>query len=155
MDGIVAAAEPVGELKRRQEQVQHTRQDVQVGQPGLCHEATVVVVSRHRAGSQVGHNLPSLTRSTGDCPLTIERFAPARPATSTSATANLSSVRASWRVESRGPSGALSKFAEEAERRLLTLTVVRQRVVLPKLTVRVRLPSSPTNHESSSPTEVL
>ena len=45
-------------------------------------------------------------------------------------------------VEWRGPSGALSKFAEEAEHRFLILIVARQRVVLPKLTVRVRLPSS-------------
>jgi hypothetical protein len=45
-------------------------------------------------------------------------------------------------VEWRGPSGALSKFAGEAEHRFLILIVARQRVVLPKLTVRVRLPSS-------------
>ena len=54
----------------------------------------------------------------------------------------------------RGPSGALSKFAEEAEHRFLTLIAARQRVVLPKLTVRVRLPVIHSNHESSSPTEV-
>jgi hypothetical protein len=58
-------------------------------------------------------------------------------------------------VEWRGPSGALTKFAEEAEHRFLILIVARQRVVLPKLTVRGSTPVIRSNHESSSPTEVL
>ena len=55
MEGVVAAAEPIGELERCPEEVQHTRHDVQVGQPRLLHVAMVKLVLRQGAGGQIWH----------------------------------------------------------------------------------------------------
>jgi hypothetical protein len=55
MEGVVTAAEPIGELERCPEEVQHTRREVQVGQPRLLHVAMVKLVLRQGAGGQIGH----------------------------------------------------------------------------------------------------
>ena len=55
MDGVVAAAEPVGELQGCQEQVDGARSDVQVGQPRVCHVASIELVGRHSAVTQMRH----------------------------------------------------------------------------------------------------
>ena len=55
MERVVTAAEPIGELERCPEEVQHTRREVQVGQPRLLHVAMVKLVLRQGAGGQIGH----------------------------------------------------------------------------------------------------
>ena len=55
MGGVVAAAEPVSELQRRQEEVDGARHDVQVGQPRLGHVAPVKVVRGYGASGQMRH----------------------------------------------------------------------------------------------------
>src|SRR5215207_10608112 len=55
MEGVMAAANPVGELEWCQEQVNHTRHDVQVRQPCLFHVADFELILRHRARGQMGH----------------------------------------------------------------------------------------------------
>ena len=55
MEGVVTAAEPIGELQRCPEEVQHTRRQVQVRQPWLLHIAMIKLVLRQGASSQIGH----------------------------------------------------------------------------------------------------
>ena len=43
------------QLERCQEEIDHTRHDVQVRQPCLFHVAMVELILRHRARGQVGH----------------------------------------------------------------------------------------------------
>ena len=55
MEGVVPAADPVGQLERCQEEINHTRHDVQVRQPRLFHVAMVELILRQRARGNVWH----------------------------------------------------------------------------------------------------
>jgi hypothetical protein len=55
MEGVMAAADPVGELEWYQEEIKRTRHDVQVRHPYPFHVAMVEFILRQRASGNVRH----------------------------------------------------------------------------------------------------
>ena len=73
MEGVVPAADPVGQLERCQEEINHTRHDVQVRQPRLFHVAMVELILRQRARRMFGM---SMTKRATTVHTTIKRSRP-------------------------------------------------------------------------------